>query len=257
VTAISAGGSFTCALTTAGGMVCWGANHFATLGDGTTTDSPVPVPVSGLSTGVAAISAGDDHTCAVTTAGALQCWGNNGWGQLGNDYGPPDYWVSYVPMTVPGLSSGVASATAHGSHTCALTTAGGVLCWGSNTYGEVGNGSTGAVSIPVAVVGLSSGVAAIVAGPNHGCAETTSGAVQCWGAGLDGQLGNGSTMNSLVPVPALGLTSGIAAMTAGEWHTCVLLATGRLECCGANDRSELGDDSTAVDSAVLVGVAEP
>jgi alpha-tubulin suppressor-like RCC1 family protein len=258
VVAVAAGGSdFTCALTSTGGVLCWGGNHFGTLGNGTTTDSLVPVPVSGLSSGVAAISAGTDHTCAVTTAGGLQCWGNNGWGQLGNNYGPPNYWYSNVPTAVPGLASGVAAVTAAGSHTCALTTAGGVSCWGSNTYGELGNNTTGQDSVPVAVVGLSSGVAAIIAGDSHSCALMTGGSVQCWGAGLNGEFGNNSTNNSLVPVAALGLSSGVTAITAGTWHTCALLTTGRLECCGANDRSELGDNSTALYSAVPVSVAEP
>jgi alpha-tubulin suppressor-like RCC1 family protein len=258
VVAIAAGGTgYTCALTTAGGILCWGGNHFGTLGDGTTTDSLVPVPVSGLASGVAAISAGEDHVCAVTTTGSLQCWGNNGWGQLGNDYGPPGYWASNVPLTVPGFSSGVAAATAAGSHTCALTTAGGVQCWGSNTYGEVGNGTTGQISVPVPVVGLSSGVTALTAGHNHTCALMMGGSLECWGAGLDGEFGNNGMTNSLVPVPAFGLSSGVTAITAGNWHTCALLATGRVECSGANDRSELGDDSPAMLSAVPVPVAEP
>jgi alpha-tubulin suppressor-like RCC1 family protein len=104
---------------------------------------------------------------------------------------------------VTGLSSGVAAIAAGGFHTCALTTGGGVQCWGFNYYGELGNNSTTDGSLPVSVSGLSSGVAAIAAGANHSCALTTGGAVQCWGSNGYGQLGNDSMTNSSVPVSVL------------------------------------------------------
>ena len=130
VAAIAASGAHTCALTDAGSVLCWGNNGVGALGDGTTTDHFTPGPVTGLSSDVAAIAA----TCALTTAGGVLCWGYNGYGQVGDG----TTTNRYTPVAVTGLGSGVTAVAAGGSHTCALTTAGGVLCWGNNAYGQLG-----------------------------------------------------------------------------------------------------------------------
>jgi hypothetical protein len=106
--------------------------------------------VMGLASGVAAITTGNYHTCALTTSGGMKCWGNNIYGQIGVD--TPDHY-SRTPRDVPGLASGVAAITAGGNHTCAVTTAGGALCWGLNSDGQLGDGSfVDGRTIPVAVI---------------------------------------------------------------------------------------------------------
>ncbi len=159
VSAIAAGTWHTCALTSSGGVKCWGRNIQGQLGDGTTTDSPTPVDVSELSSGVSAITAGGAHTCALTSSGGVKCWGNG--------YG-------LTSAEVNGLSSGVSAIVAGGSHTCALTSGGGVKCWGDNQIGELGDGTTTNSPTPVEVSGLSSGVSAIEAGGSHTCALTST-----------------------------------------------------------------------------------
>jgi hypothetical protein len=125
---LTSGGSFfTCAVSNLGAALCWGGNTSGQLG-GSSTTSPFPSVVAGLSSGISAISAGSDHTCALTTTGGVVCWGYNVFGQLGN--GTTTY--STTPVQVMGLSNSVAAISAGGDYTCALTMAGGVVCWGNN-----------------------------------------------------------------------------------------------------------------------------
>jgi|GEM_PF-944741 len=255
VAAIAGGDYHTCALTTAGGVKCWGGNWNGELGDNSTTNRSTPVDVSGLTSGVAAISAGEYHTCALTTTGGVKCWGYNYYGQLGDNNSPNDSWT---PVDVVGLSSGVTAISVGGYHTCALTTAGGLKCWGWNGNGQIGDNTTNDRYTPVDVVGLTSGVAAVSAGDEHSCALTTSSGVKCWGYNSNGQIGDNTTTDRWTPVDVAGLTSGGAAISAGGLHTCALTAAGGVKCWGYNNDGQLGNNNLPNDSwspADVVGLS--
>src|SRR6266545_2585131 len=227
-TAVAAGAVHSCALTSAGGVKCWGFNGHDELGDGggTSRNSSTPVDVSGLRAGVAAIAAGIRHSCALTSAGGMKCWGNNRSGAVG-DGTTTDRWT---PVDVSGLSSGVTAIAAGGVRSCALTSAGGIKCWGG--YPD----PAGVRSTPVDVSGVSGGVTAITVG----CALTSGGRVQCWGSDL-----------AAVDVP--GLSSGVTAIAGGLLHGCALTSAGGVKCWGSNDRGQLGDGTT-VDRSTPVDV---
>ena len=240
VSGLVAGVSYACALTSAGGMKCWGHNTDGQLGDNTTTNRNTPVDVNGLSNSVVEIAAGGWHTCALTSAGGVKCWGNNGYGQLGNGTNP----AHLIPVDVIGLSSGMIGLIAGENYTCALTSAGGVKCWGFNYMGQLGNSTNTSSNTPVNVSGLASGVIALSAGRDHTCALLSSGGVKCWGKNNYGQLGNAGNTNSNTPVNVYGLNSGVLGLTAGGDHTCALMTGGGVKCWGANGFGQLGDGTT-------------
>lgn len=214
----------------------------ATTYKGKTGSQVYVITVNGVALEVVQISAGDYHTCALTPAGGVKCWGLDDQGQLGNDAALSS---KSKPVDVQGLTSGVASISAGGQHTCAVTTAGAVKCWGRGSYGQLGTGALVSYSpTPVAVQGLTSGIAAVTTGYSHTCALTAAGGLKCWGRDNYGQLGDNTTLaNQAAPVDVLGLTSGVAAVTTGSYHTCAVLASGGVKCWGRNDVGQLGINS--------------
>ena len=202
-----------------------------------------PFDVVGLATGVVAVAAGTDHTCALLSWGGVRCWGDNSAGQLGIGSNVSQI----VPVDVPGLDSGAYSISSGHQFTCAAFSTG-VQCWGKGNSGQLGNGGTKNQSSPTSVLdGLPSGVSSISAGDAHACAVLNAGGVRCWGDNHYGQLGDGNTTTwtELVPVDVVGLSTGdgsgpAAAVAAGFGHTCALLKTGGLTCWGANTTGQLG-----------------
>jgi uncharacterized repeat protein (TIGR02059 family) len=190
-----------------------------------------------------AISAADNHNCAVTSIGGVQCWGENNYGQLGDG----TTTQRTAPVGVSGLSSGVEAVATGGNHSCALLTDGGVKCWGFNGKGQLGNGNFTNQSSPVDVVGLSANVTALTAGQSHSCALVSGGTVQCWGWNGNGQLGTGTTSDSLTPADVNGLPpsgESVVAITADIYHTCALVSNGSAHCWGRNIYGILGDGTT-------------
>ena len=147
-------------MTAGGSVLCWGSNANGELGDGTTTRRSTPTPVNGLGTGVTAIVTGSAHTCALTVAGSVLCWGSNNRGQIGDG----TTTQRLLPSAVSGLESGVMAIAAGALHTCALKANGGVQCWGWNPDGRLGDGTTTPRPVPTAVSGLETGIMALVAG---------------------------------------------------------------------------------------------
>ncbi len=244
VTQVAAGGGHTCALTTGGGVKCWGNNDSGQLGDNTTTERHTPVDVVGLASGVIQIAAGGYHTCALTGGGGVKCWGANPFGELGDNTTTD----RHTPVDVTGLASGVTQVATDDTHTCALTAAGGVKCWGWNVGGELGDGTTTERDAPVDVTGLASGVIQVATGGGfasaHTCAITAAGGAKCWGTNDSAELGDGTRRERHTPVDVTGLASGVAQITAGEVHTCALTVAGDVKCWGDNHYGELGDNST-------------
>jgi alpha-tubulin suppressor-like RCC1 family protein len=220
-----------------GEVWCWGSNSKGQLGDGTTTNRLKPVKVRGLSTNVVDIALGSLHTCALTSAGRVECWGSNGSGQLGDGtkvdrLEPVEVWKL----------KGVTSITAGFAHTCARTSGAIIKCWGLNLYGQLGDGTTESRSLAAAVRGLAEGALHVAARELHTCAVTlVNRAAMCWGRNRFGQLGDGTTLDRVKPRHVITLRKEVTAITLGANHTCALKDDRIAKCWGSNSSGQLGD----------------
>ena len=245
VASISLGGTHSCALMSEGGVKCWGDGAYLKLGFPTFLQDIVsPVSVPYLESGVKAIAAGSQHSCALRNSGAVWCWGRNLGGALGNGSSTGES----EPGPVVGLNSGVISISAGGDHSCAVHQFGYVMCWGANTFGELGDGTTTHRSAPVPVQGLYADFIAVATGSSHTCGLTISGGVRCWGSNGDGQLGDGTTISRSTPVAVTGLNSGVLDISLGSAHSCALMASGGIKCWGNNASGQLGNGTDGNDS---------
>jgi alpha-tubulin suppressor-like RCC1 family protein len=216
----------------------------------------------------AALTAGFTHTCGLTTVGTAYCWGDNGNGALGDGTDS----LRARPTAVrgglhfatlsAGGASGLSNGTAAGDRTCGVTPAGAAYCWGDNTAGALGTGSSsgpetcvGAQPCSTTPLAVAGGLqfASVSVGGAHVCGVTIGGAAYCWGDNFFGQLGDGSRN----PRPSPGLVSGgltFAAVTAGFTHTCGLTPAGAAYCWGNNSSGELGDPSASFTQTTPVAV---
>ena len=224
------------------------------------------------------LSLSNVSSCALTSTGAMKCWGSNSYGQIGTLASNQQKTPSDVPgftnnisaiavgdsrmcaLTTagevkcigngvadsnnPGISAGAISISSGYANSCALMSYGGVKCWGDNWTGQLGSGTWVNTSPAVNVKGLTSGVTAITSGIMHSCALLSSGSVKCWGANNYGQLGDGTTSNRNEPAQVSGLTSGVVSISGGYEHTCAVLTNGEAKCWGRNGYGELGDGTT-------------
>jgi alpha-tubulin suppressor-like RCC1 family protein len=237
VTRLGNGYKHSCAATNAGAAYCWGYNTYGAIGDGTTTNRSVPTAVSGVSNAVK-IDGGYYHSCALLNDGTAKCWGYNTYGQLGNG----TTTNASSPVVVSGLANALDVSGGLYYHSCALINDGTVKCWGYNSDGQLGNGTTSNASTPVTMLGVS-GAKQIAVGYYHTCALTQAGNVYCAGYNAYGQLGNGSTTSASTPV--LATENNVVQVTVGYAHTCVLTLGGEVRCVGYNTYGQLGNGNTS------------
>ena len=225
VQAISAGRAHACAITRSGGIKCWGANDSGQLGNGSVSNTPSATPqdVEGLTEGVVALGLGGSQSCAATAAG-LYCWGRDTLFTEG--------FVRSSPDVVSGAGEGVRAIAAGDLHVCVVTQAGAVKCRGENTDGQLGTGDQLSSLTAVQVSGATQGFVDVSAGPSHTCALSTEGITHCWGRNAQGQLGNGSTSASLVPVIATEQSAAAIGVSARGYSTCTLRSNRSLQCWG-------------------------
>jgi len=264
---VAAGKAHTCAVNWDGVAKCWGSDFSGQLGinrdNATVPQENWPVsnvrygtynmPGPGASAApipkIIAISAGNQHTCALSADGQVWCFGASGSGQLGETYsiggGRNKAFASLVYTEVSATDrtplTDVVAISAGDFHTCAVTKAGTVRCWGKNENGQLGDGSSGAgviVVLPGSVPGLAN-ITAISAGWSHTCAIGAGGQGYCWGLNTYGALGDNSTEQRTTPVQVVGSGSGLTSIAAGAAHTCAT-RNGLALCWGRGINGALG-----------------
>ncbi|MEU7023833.1 Ig-like domain repeat protein [Streptomyces sp. NPDC046203] len=248
VTAIAAGFAHSLALLDDGRLFAWGFNSQGELGDGTTTQRNSPVEVhlpDGVEVTAIAASENGSESMALASDGRVFTWGSNNYGQLG--IGTVDFIRHTLPEEVHLPAGTRATAISYGGiHGLALTDDNRLLAWGSNEYGQLGNGTTDSDPTP-GYVDLPAGtdIAAIAAGGEHSMALTADGGVLVWGNGSFGNLGVGTSTNRLTPVP-MHLPPGTraTAITASRYHSVVLTSDGSVYSTGFNTAGQLGIGTT-------------
>lgn len=258
VTSLASGQDTSCAAV-GGAAWCWGSNRWSQLGDGTTRHSSVPVAVTTAGTPLAGatvtqVAVGEGVGCALTSAGAVSCWGTDAFSSTGNASSP----ASAVPVAVstagPLNGKVVEQIGALRWHVCALTTDDVIACWGYNGSGQIGDGTTTKRNVPTAVDLAGSplagkDIASIDVGYANTCALATDGTLGCWGDNAAGQLGNGTATASKTPVSPTIAGSALDGKTpvqvsVGLSHTCVRNSDASLACWGSGANGGLGRGST-------------
>jgi len=245
ILSVSAGVQQTCAIASDAQVYCWGVNNSGQLGNGSTTDSPVPVPVdtSGVLAGKSMnnVSVGGSHVCATSSDGQVYCWGNNSQGEVGDE----SYSDNLTPLAInmSGALAGktVLSVDLGGLLTCVVASDNQAYCWGTNGQGQLGAGSSEIRSVqPVAVD--TSGVLAnktikhMSVGDTAVCVVASDDQAYCWGYNLGGVLGDNTNVNAASPVAVdtSGVLSGktISSVSVGSTSACAIASDGKSYCWG-------------------------
>jgi alpha-tubulin suppressor-like RCC1 family protein len=276
VTDIGGSNNTSCAIAE-GKIYCWGSNGNGQVGIGSTSNVNTPrlvstgsgssdLPASYTATALSTSGSRAAQMCAVAN-GKAYCWGQNGNGSIGNNATvsstsnnittPTKVYdgglLSGKTVTSLSLDGYISPASGGYAHVCAIASSA-LYCWGDNGYGQLGNGNTTSSSAPVAVIATGSGVLAgksvqeIKVGLRHSCARAANG-VYCWGLNGNGQLGDGNTGSSNVPVTVkqeVGKLSdsNVAGIGAGANRGCAVINDGRTFCWGVNDTGQIGDGTT-------------
>jgi alpha-tubulin suppressor-like RCC1 family protein len=242
-TQIATGFQHACALMGDSTVRCWGNNAYGQLGDGTSGTSGAkysPVPITALGTNVQHLALGDDHSCALLKDGSVDCWGANAAGEVG-DGSTTD---QHLPKAITALGTGIIQVAAGSDATCAVFAVGSLYCWGLNSSGQMGDGTTTDVHSPTEVT-LPGNATQVTVGGSHVCAIVSDDfggelGVYCWGGNFDGQLGDGTTTDRHTPTLVSALGTNVAMVAAGGNHTCALMKDSSVRCWGDNTFGQVG-----------------
>jgi alpha-tubulin suppressor-like RCC1 family protein len=256
---VAVGRAFSCALRDDGRLLCWGENGSGQLGNntnvGTGASNPAPTLVDNTNLGVVRqLTLGSEHICALRDDGRVFCWGENDFGQLGNNTNVGTEEPNPAPTLVDNTNLGVVRQLALGRrHACALRDDGRVLCWGLNDSGQLGTntnvGTDAPNPTPTLVDSTDLGVVRQLAlGDQHTCALRDDGRVLCWGLNDSGQLGHNTNVGTSAsnPTPTLVASTDLGVvrqLALGDDHTCALRDDGRVLCWGLNDFGQLGNNT--------------
>ena len=236
----------TCARTMDHGVLCWGENFFGQLGDGTTIDRQTPTAVSG-SINAVELALGATGTCARLDDSSLYCWGASPpeapFGLVGGML-TPQFGANVASSPAPVAIGSIVQVARGAYHVCTVTVRDDVKCWGSNDYGQLGDGTT--IRRDASVAPILTGAVQVAVGTVHSCARMTDGTVQCWGQSRLYDDAGAAVRNT--PHPVAGL-SGIVELVAQNQQTCARSQDGFVWCWGDNTWGELGDGTMLARSA--------
>ena len=240
---VAAGGSHSLALDSKGNLWAWGDNSFGKLGDGTNTNSLIPLKIINE---FKEISASSTHSLALTENGDLYAWGRNTDGQLGDG--------TTTSRNIPTkIMSGIKEISAGIGHSLAIDEDGNLYTWGANTYGQLGDGTTTSKNIPTKIM---SGIKKISGNSNYSLAIDINGNLYAWGSNASGQLGDGTTTDKKNPTKIM---SGIKEISTGNYHSLAIDEDGNLYTWGTNTYGQLGNGTTTskyIPTKIMNGIKE-